>query len=353
MANLVETILSSLPANAGDSLGAMLGDDPDASFKGLAAAVPTLLAAFAAKSAAGGDLGGLLSTITGSLSAGNPLDHPSVLLSGQPHAATGAGGLAAQLFGSNLLPVVAAIAAMFGLKSGTANSLMAIAGPLVIGGIGKKLGGAPSVHEVRNLLASEKDEYEHMLPAELRRLVAPVAPAAAAAPVVDTQTSSGWWKWLLLALAILALLWYIFGRGEPAEMATTEPVVVEPVPAVPVTPAGSGVIVEDRIGKPVLVVFFEVGRSEVSNDLHASSEAVKAYIDSHPDARVSVSGFNDPTGDPVANAELAKNRAEQVKAALVAAGFDEARIDLDKPVDATDTTDSYAAARRVEVTVKE
>ena len=47
MTNLVQTILTSLPAETGDVLGAALGDSPDASFKGLAAVVPMLLAAFA------------------------------------------------------------------------------------------------------------------------------------------------------------------------------------------------------------------------------------------------------------------------------------------------------------------
>ena len=46
MTNLVQTILTSLPAETGDLLGAALGDSPDASFKGLAAVVPMLLAAF-------------------------------------------------------------------------------------------------------------------------------------------------------------------------------------------------------------------------------------------------------------------------------------------------------------------
>ena len=54
-----------------------------------------------------------------------------------------------------------------------------------------------------------------------------------------------------------------------------------------------------------------------------------------------------------ANAALAKTRAENVKAALVAAGFAADHVDLDKPAATTDTSESYAGARRVEVTVKD
>lgn len=357
MANLFDTILSSLPANTGDALAASLGDNPDASFKGLSAILPLLLATFAGKAAAGGDLSGLLSTITGGLAGGNPLDNPGALFGGAPQS-TGLGGLASQLLGSNSGPVASTIAQLFGLKGSTVNSLLALAGPLLAGGIGKVLGAAPTVPGLRNLLVTEKDSYAAALPPELRNLISPVAAAApVAAPVEEVATGSGWWKWLLLGLALLGLLWYFFGRGHKEEAVAPvvdETAVVETAPVEPVaTPTGAGVISEERDGRPVLVVFFEVGQSEVSNDLEPASSAAKLYLDSHPDARLSVSGYNDPTGDAAANARLSKSRAEQVKSALVAAGFPADRIDLDKPAAATDTSDSYAAARRVEVTVKE
>ena len=122
VANLFETILSSLPANTGDALGAALGDNPDASFKGLSAILPLLLASFAGKAASGGDLGGLLSTITGALGGGNPLDNPAALLNGTAPAG-GIGGLASQLLGASMGPVSSTIAQIFGLKGSTVNSL--------------------------------------------------------------------------------------------------------------------------------------------------------------------------------------------------------------------------------------
>ena len=357
MANLFETILSSLPANTGDVLGAQLGESPDATFKGLSGILPVLLSAFATKAASGADLGGLLSLLKGGLAGGNPLDNPASLLGAAP-AASGLGGFAGQLLGSNLGPIAAAVAGYFGLKGSSVNSLLTLAGPLVAGGIGKVLGAAPSAEGVRNLLVSEKDSYTAALPPELRRLVSPVAPAAAA-PVVEETARPGTWKWLLLGLLLLGLLgWLFFGRGHketpapvPAETAAVETAPVAPAPVV--APAGAGVASEERAGLPVLIVFFDTGKSDVTNDLAAESAAVKSYVDSHPNARVSVSGFNDPTGDAAANAELSKNRAEKVRDALTAAGFPADRIDLDKPASATDTSESYAGARRVEVTVKE
>ena len=356
MANLVETILSSLPANTGDALGAALGDSPDASFKGLSAILPLLLSSFAGKAASGGDLSGLLSTITGALGGGNPLDNPAALLSGLS-GGTSTGGIASQLLGASLGPVSSTIASLFGLKPATVSSLLSLAGPLLAGGIGKVLGATPTVASLRNLLVSEKDSYEQALPAPLRSLISPIPAAApAAVPVEAAAAGSGWWKWLIVGLAILGLLWWLFGRGHKEEVpaAPVEPAVVETTPVEPApVPTGAGVVSEERAGVPVLVVFFDVGKSDVTNDLAPASSAVKSYLDSHPDAKLSVSGYNDPTGDAAANAALSKTRAEQVKAALVAAGFGADRIDLDKPAATTDTSDTYAAARRVEVTVKE
>ena len=64
-----------------------------------------------------------------------------------------------------------------------------------------------------------------------------------------------------------------------------------------------------------------------------------------------ISGYHDPTGDQAANEELAKNRAGSVRDALVAAGVDESRINMEKPV-VTSGGGTLADARRVEVTVR-
>ena len=123
-----------------------------------------------------------------------------------------------------------------------------------------------------------------------------------------------------------------------------------PVPA-PVIPAGAGVNAETREGKPALVVFFDTGKADVAPVFADQAAAVKTYLDANPAARLNVSGFNDPTGNAAANAELSKNRAENVKAALVASGIADSRIDLVKPAETTGTGDTNAESRRVEVTV--
>jgi len=85
----------------------------------------------------------------------------------------------------------------------------------------------------------------------------------------------------------------------------------------------------------------------------SNSGELVAYLKEHANAQAVISGFNDSTGDPERNAELSKERAEAVQAALVAAGVPQERTVLEKPVDATGTAGTDSASRRVEVVVRQ
>ena len=64
--------------------------------------------------------------------------------------------------------------------------------------------------------------------------------------------------------------------------------------------------------------------------------------------RAVVSGYTDASGDPAKNAELAKDRAKAVRAALQADGVDAARVGLRKP-ESTTADGKPEEARRVEI----
>ena len=103
---------------------------------------------------------------------------------------------------------------------------------------------------------------------------------------------------------------------------------------------------------PKLQVFFDSGKTDVAAEFAEKSKALVAYLQSHADMKAVVSGFNDPTGDPVKNAELSKQRAMAVKAALEAAGVPADRAVLEKPADATGDSASNSASRRVDVVLR-
>lgn len=181
----------------------------------------------------------------------------------------------------------------------------------------------------------------------------------------DSGGGMGWLGWLLLALVLAALIFfglrYCSKQDAAVAPATDDTAISETVaPAADTAssasaaaiPAGAGVVAADREGKPMLTVYFDTGKSEVSNDLTTAASSVKAYLDANPAATLAVSGYNDPTGNAAANAELSKNRAQSVKAALEKLGFAADRVVLEKPAEATTTGADNSAARRVEVTVK-
>lgn len=131
-----------------------------------------------------------------------------------------------------------------------------------------------------------------------------------------------------------------FSPGAAASVADDEPI-------------GAAVVdlVHDNT-MPALKVYFDSGQTEVHGDFAAKSADLVAYMQEHTDVTAVISGYNDPTGDAAANAELAKNRAKAVQDALVAAGIPEERTELEKPAETTGTAATNAASRRVEVVLR-
>jgi outer membrane protein OmpA-like peptidoglycan-associated protein len=117
-------------------------------------------------------------------------------------------------------------------------------------------------------------------------------------------------------------------------------------------PTGAGVTSELRDGKPVVKVYFDTGKVALAPAFADASAGLKDYLAANPGTSLAVSGYNDPSGNAAANAELSKNRAQAVAAALVSSGIAEASVALVKPEQTTDTAVSAEAARRVEVVVK-
>lgn len=178
----------------------------------------------------------------------------------------------------------------------------------------------------------------------------------------------GWLLWLLLALLALFLLWWLFFRqpadgGEAAGTATeaaaastgtAAPAAIASAPSEgsATIPAGAGITSELRDGKPVVKVYFDTGKTALATAFPDAAAGLKDYLSANPGSSLAVSGYNDASGNAAANAELSKNRAQAVAAALVASGIAEASVALVKPEVTTDTAVSADAARRVEVVVK-
>jgi outer membrane protein OmpA-like peptidoglycan-associated protein/uncharacterized protein YidB (DUF937 family) len=124
-------------------------------------------------------------------------------------------------------------------------------------------------------------------------------------------------------------------------------------PASDAAPAGAGLVSYLADGLPALKVYFDTGKTDVPKEFGDKSKDIAEFLKANAGAKAIVSGFNDPTGNAAANAELSKNRAKGVAAALKAAGIAEDRVVLEKPTDtAAGSAQSNAEARRVEVTIR-
>ena len=122
--------------------------------------------------------------------------------------------------------------------------------------------------------------------------------------------------------------------------------------AAEVVPAGSGLVAYTHDGAPALKVYFDSGKTAVAAGFADTAKAMIDHLKANATSKAVVTGYNDPTGNAAANAELSKNRAKGVAAALKAAGIADDRVMLEKPADTTGSALSNSEARRVEVTVR-
>ena len=98
-------------------------------------------------------------------------------------------------------------------------------------------------------------------------------------------------------------------------------------------------------------LYFELGKAELPGDALTRLAPLITSARGAPASVLVLSGYHDASGDPVANAELAKQRAFAVRDLLVTAGLSERGIELAKPAVTTGGADPRDA-RRVDVTLR-
>ena len=148
----------------------------------------------------------------------------------------------------------------------------------------------------------------------------------------------------IVALLIVPLVMQIHGGKLTPAAAAPASAAVAMAPAA--APAGDSASVKVENG--VVKFYFAPGKADLAaGGTEALGETIKAVSDGK---KAVVSGYNDPTGDAAANAELAKQRAFALRDLLKASGISEDKIELKKP-EQTTASGSPAEARRVEVTL--
>lgn len=199
---------------------------------------------------------------------------------------------------------------------------------------------------------------------------------------VGPEKKAKWLPWVLLALGLLALLLGLRSckKEEPALTApvvAVSPVDTAPVAPAPVTPApvtapaaGTAVVlpglstVGTYLGSteavPRTFVFeklnFDTAKSDIREQDREEISALASTLKQYPNSRMRIVGYADARGSAPANATLGKDRAESVKAALVAQGVAAERLETasggeTNPVDTNATATGQAENRRAELIV--
>jgi OmpA-OmpF porin, OOP family len=370
-ANLLESVGGFVTPDLIGRIGSTLGESPGAVSKGMGAVLPALLGGVIERSQQPSTLQQLFSLLTDPANDGSVLRDPGSLVGMLGQGGGGSlAGLTAKLlpllFGGRTDSLVTAIASYAGIQSTTAQSLLKLASPLVLGYLGDRVRkeglGAPAL---ASLLGSQRDSIQRAIPGALAGFLGPAVPRAAEprpaprAALPERRSGLGWLLPVAIGLGLLAGLWSVVRGGDEqvAERAPAPPVAAPaPVAAPPPTagvlrralPNGVQITIpetgfESRLadflgdsGSPLGDTWFDFDRllfetdsaalePESREQLANAAEILKAY----PSVRVKIGGYTDNTGDAAHNLELSRARAATVRGELVALGVAADRLEAE------------------------
>ena len=194
---------------------------------------------------------------------------------------------------------------------------------------------------------------------------------------VGPEKKAKWLPWLLLVLGLLAVLFGLRSCKKEEPVLTAPVTVAPPVEPAPTAPAlvtapaaGTAVVlpglstVGTYLGSteavPRTFVFeklnFDTAKSDIREQDREEISALASALKQYPNSRMRIVGYADARGNAAANATLGKDRAESVKAALVAQGVSAERLETASggetdPVDTNATATGQAENRRAELIV--
>ena len=364
--NIVDSLLNSSKDLIGpltSSLGASEGTVKSA----MNAAIPALLGGLMQKASTTQGASELFQLITAPSIDAGVLSNPQALTNPDSAASLTSLGnnLLSKVFGDRAGQIAESIGSVVGLKASSASSLLAIAASMLFAFLKKQVtAGNLGASGLSDLLLGQKGFLERMgldsritrafgfgslsgmldavpsLPAaamqSVKTAAAGTTAAAAAAASVGSSGLRRALPWLIGAL-VIALIYFGLMRPRPAPT----PMEAPPLATVPSAQTGApGTALRES-------VYFDVGQTALGPDSQTTLTTFAERI-KQAGVKVNITGYTDATGDPVKNAELAKERAQTVRGALLAAGVAESSINLQPPASITGGG-SATEARRVDI----
>jgi OOP family OmpA-OmpF porin len=360
--SILESLMGMLSPQVVGPVASQLGESTESVQRGLQTGSAALLAGLAAKVGQPGFLGQIFSLVTNPANTSSALSgvtsNLGSLASGvtnSPIANLGSQFLS-NIFGSNLSNVTDTIGRSTGLASGKAGALLSMAAPLVLGVLGQHVRqNGSSAADLGNTLKAEAPSFQKFLPAGLGSLLGGASNLVTAAPAKVAAAGNRWlWPLVLLAVLVLAALWF-FNRSK------------EPVSNAVQTAADTGASAASALGdflktklpdgvelnipqfgiESKLISFlndpskpadtttwfnfdrllFDTGKATLQPSSQEQLGNIAAILKAYPNAHVKIGGYTDNTGDAAANLALSDARAKNVMDALVAAGIESSRLE--------------------------
>jgi len=364
--SLLTDLFSMMDQRSIGSTAAALGESEHTVSRGMRSAIATVLGGMATKSDNPSLLRSLLDMVPAGAGAfSGPNLGAGVLDPNSPLITTGKSMLST-LFGSSEGAVSQALGAGTGLPSGAASSLLAMAAPVVMGFLGKRVRDQGlSMGGLGNLLQREIPAIREVLPAGVTDLLWPrvhQTAAAAASPVVAQtvtreKSSMGWLLPLVLLCCLVPGLIWLFSHGHRVQTPTTtnSGTANRSIPEAPVVPNPA-----PAASLPQNVnLYFDTGSARLRPDsLARLNDFANALAANGKNARVTVNGYTDSAGNAAANMRLSQARANMVKNDLIHDGISADRLTVngygqDNPAADNSTTEGKGRNRRVEITISQ
>lgn len=367
--NLLDSVTSLLTPDMVGKAASFLGESESGVTKALGGIAPAVLQGIISN--AGTDGGSGIMNMAKQAAGSGILDNLGGLFGGSGGSMMSMGtSLLSGLFGSKTNGLASLISSFAGIKSSSSNSLLSALAPMALGLVGKHvMSNGLSGQGLVSWLTGQKDAVAKAVPSGLNLSSIfddSESRIKAAAPVYrePVPTPGGMPKWLLplllLVLGALALWYFLKGCNPQTEAVTTidsvktevqspEPVVVAPVRESFKVKLVNGVEidaykggVEDRLvtcindaacvpGKDLWFDFddinFDLGSSTITAESQRQVKNIAEILKAYPTLKLKIGGYTDKTGDAAANKKLSQERADNVTAAIVAAGGNAAQME--------------------------
>lgn len=345
--DILDALKSAFGSPVTRQVGTFFGDSEEATRSGLRSSFSALLAGVLHKSNAPGGAQDVYRAVTSdTVDPGLPSRVGSLLGNrGSLEAQLGSGeSLLSSIFGSRSTGVAQAISEVSGVRPSSATGLLALAAPMLMGvlkkyvtqnnldarglsslllsqrsslqgaGLDSRITSAMGIPNLQSLFgtsAAPEEPREFGTANTGYTRAEHHAPSGAYARPVPDRPRGRWVPWAIAAAVAIGLLGFLSTRLGQREQT--------PVAAATSLPAS---------------VYFDVGRADLTSDGQRMVKSVAVSVRSSA-APVAVTGYADSSGNPDQNAQLARNRAEAVRDALVREGVAPARVVMAPPTSVT------------------